>query len=440
MKIKLRFSEAIRASAFEVLQRMRGQSVLAERTRVDAYYQLGADEQRSTRFEQSLKILDATIQQVPYYSSLNQGAALCDFPVLNKSILRSERDRLTSNLANQDELIRVTTSGSSGEPFEWFHDAGKRRRKLADLLYFNTVAGYRLGMKHALIRATSKGKLIQWAQNQVWVDPTQCDEPFKAGLREQLLNNSIRVVIGYPSVMADVAEYCKRKGDSSSDFPLSLYVVTSEIVTEDQRDLIREVFDCTIVSRYATEEFGILAQSDERCQEFAINTGSVIVEILKLDSDLPAQAGEVGRVVVTDLYQQAMPLIRYDIGDLAVANEDSCPDLGVSHLHSLEGKTAHMITNQDGKSVAPLSILVAFKDFEGVQEFQFAQLGHGRYQLRVCPEDAVIQAKVSSRLENILGVGAEIEIKAMPFIPKQISGKRPVVVNEMAEPPAKLCS
>lgn len=433
MKIKLRFSEAIRAVAFEVLQRMRGQSVLSERARVDAYYELSTDAQRGMRLEQSRTILDVAIQQTSYYASLPPGASLCDFPVLNKSMLRAERARLTSHHpTNSDQLSRVTTSGSSGEPFEWFHDAGKRRRKLADLLYFNTAAGYCLGMKHALIRATSKGKLIQWMQNQVWIDPTQCDERFKAGLRKQLLNRNIRVAIGYPSVMADVAEYCKRQGDSSSDFPLSLYVVTSEIVTADQRDLIREVFDCSIVSRYATEEFGILAQSDERCQQFTINTGSVIVEILKLDSDMSAEAGEVGRVVVTDLYQQAMPLIRYDIGDLAVAPEASCPDLGVTRLHSLEGKTTQVITNQDGQAVAPLSILVAFKDFECVQEFQFAQLGPARYELRISPEDAVVQPEVKLTLLKILGDDAEIDINPMPFIPKQASGKRPVVVNEMA--------
>ena len=72
------------------------------------------------------------------------------------------------------------------------------------------------------------------------------------------------------------------------------------------------------MSRYGTEEFGTIAVERPKDQKHVLNLSSVIVEILAIDKDVPVEPGQMGRIVVTDLFSHAMPLIRYETGDLAV--------------------------------------------------------------------------------------------------------------------------
>lgn len=77
---------------------------------------------------------------------------------------------------------------------------------------------------------------------------------------------------------------------------------------------LEKQFNCTVRSWYSNEENGIMGIQKEEDESYRIDTESYYYEILKLDSDEPAEPGELGRIVITDLYNYAIPLIRYDNG------------------------------------------------------------------------------------------------------------------------------
>lgn len=327
-------SERLRGSAFDFLDGFRRTPLVDEVALLEDYYRDPEGHEAARRGRLRALLRDVR-DFVPYYRDLSPGDDLVEWPVVTKDIIRDAPERFRRDGFDRAKVTRVTTSGSGGQPFECFHERAKVRRKLADLLYYNSLAGYGVGMRHMLIRATPKPPWKLWLQNEVWVDPTCWDDSLRASMRRQLLQGGVRVVIGYPSVMADLAAYCREQGDRQDDFLLHSYIATSEVISSVQRDLIREVFGCSVVCRYASEEVGVIGQSGEDCERFELNTAGLVVEVLDEHGD-PVEPGASGRVVVTDPTMRAMPLIRYDLGDVAVAIRPHTAISGVASIKSLD--------------------------------------------------------------------------------------------------------
>jgi len=419
----------MRASVFWFLDALRGAPLRREWLRVRHEAGMGglpADARRA----RLAGLLDHACRTTRYYKAHRPDRGLSAFPVITKRAIREQPDAFLSDAFERARLRKVTTSGSSGEPFACYHDPCKVRRKLADLLLYNGEAGYRVGLPHLLIRATPKSRLTQWMQNEIWIDPTRWDRALLERVSQHLHRRRMVVAIGYPSIMADVATYARNRLADPSALGLRVFIATSELFTPQQRDVIRDTFGCRCVSRYATEEFGVLGQSDDACTRFRLNTSSHIVEILARDRDVPVAPGDVGRVVVTDLFARGMPLIRYDTGDLARLDRVSEDAMGAIELSSIEGKVTAEICDTAGHRVAPLSVLVAMKGFHEVQQFQLAQCSRRRYVMRVSPRAASAPPALRETLLSILGADADLLFEYVDSIPALPSGKRPTIVNE----------
>jgi phenylacetate-CoA ligase len=228
-----------------------------------------------------------------------------------------------------------------------------------------------------------------------------------------------------------IADYCSRLGDKPGMFALKAVVPTSERLTIGERQAIETVFGCPVINRYASNEFGVLAQECPNGR-LHLNTASYVVELLALETDSPAMPGEVARVVVTDLFSHAMPLIRYDIGDLAILNPETCacgnptPTLG-----ELQGRLLEMILDSRGQMVSPFVLVNNLREVTGITQFRFIQRTADQYELLLVAAPGFQQ---NDRLEGLLrqyfGQDANILIHRVNDIPPLRSGKRPYVVNE----------
>lgn len=419
----------MRNAAFITMDTLKGKPLQRSLANIKRYWQ-SPDMFGQWRRNQLQDTLRNARSNIPFYKDLKH-TELSDFPIISKQDIKSDHDAFLCSKYKNKRLYKVSTSGSTGEPFTCFHDKSKQVRKMADLLFYNMLAEYRVGMRHALIRTTYKSKFKQWLQNEVWIDPTYWNDSLRFEILNKLKNNNIKVVIGYPSILADVADYCLNEGHSPEDFSMASFISTSECLIPKQRTKIIKAFGCKVFSRYASEEFGIIGQAENGCSTFSINTGSLIVEILEPNETKPVAPGNAGRVVITDLFLRAMPLIRYDIGDLAIPGETSPDGLGCKSLNSLEGKITHSVFDVQGQRVSPLAIFVAFKGLAGIREFQVAQVGKAHYELRLTPEDASGEHKARARLHGIFGPEARIDIKKLHAITTLSSGKKIAVLNEM---------
>lgn len=214
-----------------------------------------------------------------------------------------------------------------------------------------------------------------------------------------------------------------------------LFISVGELLTESLRKKIVYDLKCNIVSQYATEENGIFGTSTINGEGTTIklNRANCIIEILKLDSDQPAKDGEIGRIVVTDLINHAMPLIRYDTGDLAAVG-NRCADGYPSLLINLSGRKTDLITRVDGSYVdfynsIPKEIFLNTE----IKQWQFIQEDEKIYTLRLslAQETASIDEKyVTDNIKKIIGDSAIINFDYVNEIPVLDSGKRRSVINK----------
>jgi phenylacetate-CoA ligase len=87
-------------------------------------------------------------------------------------------------------------------------------------------------------------------------------------------------------------------------------------------DRIARGLHCRFVQKYGTSELGVVAGACGDSPAMHVFEDLFHVEVLRHGK--PAPAGEVGRIVVTDLINTTMPLIRYEVGDVGRLHPGQC--------------------------------------------------------------------------------------------------------------------
>src|SRR5262249_18305868 len=126
-----------------------------------------------------------------------------------------------------------------------------------------------------------------------------------------------------------------------------------------QRKSIEQVFDCKVTNRYGCEEVSLIACECERHEGLHVNADGVYVEIIR--NGRVARPGESGSVVVTDLTNRAMPILRYQVGDVAVVSDRRCDcGRGLPLLERLEGREADYVVTPAGELISGISLTENF--------------------------------------------------------------------------------
>jgi phenylacetate-CoA ligase len=164
---------------------------------------------------------------------------------------------------------------------------------------------------------------------------------------------------------------------------------------------------------------------------FYLNHASYIFEILKFDSNEPAEFGELGRIVITDLYNYAFPIIRYDTGDIGKFEKPNEYSNGYPVLAKLYGRRYDLIYTTDCSPIHPITFGRELKHYSEIVQWQFIQKAEKEYILNVqLRANKLDEEDVINQLKNIVGSDSEIAINYVDDIPVLSSGKRKPVVNE----------
>lgn len=357
---------------------------------------------------------------------------LSDFPVISKKCIKENYGKFLSKGFKKDDLIKVKTSGSYGTPFVFYLSKEKKSRQTAEVIYFSEWANFYVGTRHAYLRGlNTKSNLKLWMQNEHFLFSRVIDDLWLESSRTLLKKKKIKVLIGFPTAIAAIAMYCHECGDKPEDFSIVGVITSSEPLLDNQRSIIESTFGCDCLSRYSTEELGVLAHECSLAKKHHINISGYEVEVLDLDEDKPARAGETGRIVVTDLFSYAMPLIRYETGDLGVLGERCSCGLDGPILERLHGRTVQSVYNTQGVRVLPFFIEDVMEPFTDIIQYQFIQDGEKEYTLKVvCPRGAYFdETQAVSHIKYWMGNDAVVNVRIVDEIEKLESGKRPYVVN-----------
>ena len=275
-----------------------------------------------------------------------------------------------------------------------------------------------------------KSKFTAWSRNLVMHDILRLDTSSLESVRQMLQRDKkIKMLLSYASTFENLANYLYELGDTPDLYSISSIISSSEVLQEVTRQRLKAVFGCNVVSMYSNQENGVLAQECIENLEFHLNTASYFFEFLKLDRDEPANIGEPARIVVTDLFNRAMPLIRYDTGDIAVLKCSCDCAWHTLAIESVHGRVVDCIYDTKGRLISPLTITNYMWPFDKLRQFQFIQNGKTSYVLKLNGAQGVYEDNEFIKVFcDLLGENAIITVEHVDEIPILNSGKRKHVV------------
>jgi phenylacetate-CoA ligase len=149
---------------------------------------------------------------------------------------------------------------------------------------------------------------------------------------------------------------------------------TSMMLIPSEREVIERVFGAKVIDRYGCEEVSLIACECEKHEGIHLNIEHLFIEVIK-DDDTPSAPGEPGRIVVTDLMNRAMPLIRYQVEDVGVPTDRQCScGRGLPIMESVAGRVADFLIKKDGTRVAGVSLVEnTLTRFPGLDQMQIIQ-------------------------------------------------------------------
>lgn len=377
-------------------------------------------------------LLTHATQNCSFYAPF-ANTPISEFPIIDKDLIRSRHSEFLAKPFVTAKLHRMSTSGSTGTPFSVVQNYEKRSRVLAEIVYFGELCGYTIGQRYAFIRSwnsqSRKSPLESFLQNLIAIDTSRLDEESLETMRSLLKRDKrLSCILGYASSLDLLAQHLLEKGETPESFKRMKVVISgAELLSDKARRNLKRVFGCNVVSRYSNQENGLIAQ-EVSDNVFLINRASYYLEFLKPNSNEHARPGELSRIVLTDLFNYAMPMIRYDTGDLAIFDEH--PDYG-RVITSIEGRVRDFFYDTQDRLLSPSAITVQMWKFDRLRQFQFIQDGRAKYLLKVNGARGVYEDDdFIEVIENIVGKNANITIEHVDGIPQLQSGKfRQVICN-----------
>lgn len=370
-------------------------------------------------------ILTYTTTFSPFYKEYSGFKTLQDFPIVDKQFLKDHWDEIAvDEYLNLPDNRTKYTSGSTGTPFQMVMDRYKHCRWIAANKVFRMNVGVKSHEKTLFISETVEDKNIPQERmdrdNVYYLSCKYFDEKSLIELIEYLVNNNFRTMTALASLYDKFAHLIHegRVPEWKGEF-LAMFSV-SEPLKESTRGILSDYFKCPIYVLYANEENGVLGVEDGTSNGLRANEADFIFEVLKMESDEPAEEGELGRLVITDLFNKAFPIIRYENGDLVSwkRTED-----GKLYFNQLAGRKTDTLYTIDGRPVHYFEGISFLEKYMDIKQFQLIQYDYDKFKWILNTNNHGYEDMIVKESKRVFGEDSHWEFEYVDEIPKLRSGK-----------------
>lgn len=367
---------------------------------------------------------------------------LSAIPLMRRADLQSHRADIDCKWLPPEhgELSLAQSTGSTGEP------VAVRRSGLNGLIWMAMTLREHLWQRRdfsqslAVIRAQlaeedTARRGVLWTD---WGPPVnhlfasgpshgmnlQTDIPRQAEWLRQVMPAYLLTYPSNLSALLDLAEA------DPVDFAGLARLIQVRTIGETLHDALRERCRCVlgvgIADLYSTQEVGVIATECPQAGGYHVMSEGLVLELLR-DDGQPCAAGETGRIVVTDLHNFATPLVRYDLGDLAVADGPCACGRGLPKIRRILGRERNLLRLPDGRRFWPLVGAFGYREIAPVCQYQIIQRSLERVTLRLAVERPLSVAEeeaLAEKLVEFLGHRFAVDFDyCTPDIPRGPGGK-----------------
>jgi phenylacetate-CoA ligase len=317
-----------------------------------------------------LEIMRFALKTVPFYIDFakENGFSVKDFetieslsklPIIDRDILQKYGDKLLANGVQKDQLVKGSSSGTTGIPISYYMDKKALSAGTAAGYALWSMTGWKLGQKSVHIWGNEssikrwntpssrlKNKLIK----QLNIASTELNQPMKLeGIAQKIIKFKPKTIDGYASSINTLSKYFEQKGYSLPS--LKAVISTAENLDEAFKFNIEKNLALTADLYGSGEVLGIAIRPAGDNKFYVLDT-HVYLETIKSGIE------GMKEILVTDLDNYAMPLIRYKIGDMIDdVNPSSIKNkYPFQWFGSVQGRSSDIITTPNGKKLHPVNI------------------------------------------------------------------------------------
>lgn len=402
------------------------------------------DEIHYYQIEKLNQLLQYASSEIPYYKNkipLEKGKLtsldqLSSLPLLLKTDLTQHADDLTSG--KQLFSSSKTTGGSTGQAVTVKKNPDALARERAATWRAYRWAGINIGDPQARfwgIPLQKKRRLLyqlaDLAANRCRLSAFNISENTLHQYHTILHRFKPTYLYGYVSMIHEFILFLKQNRLILPSNTKAI-ITTSEILTDSIRSEIQNITNLNVFNEYGCGEVGSIAHECGH-GKMHLMSDNLIVEILD-DNNQPANSGEL---VVTDLFNYAMPLIRYKLGDFATLTDQPCTcGRGLPVIEKIHGRAYDTIITPNGNRFHPESIMYVFEEFKeahgSIRQFQLVQTVLDTLEIHIIKtpdiiDNALIEQKIPQRINQILGYPFNYHFFYPNIIPREKSGKLRIV-------------
>lgn len=384
--------------------------------------------------ENLIKIIKHSYKNVPYYQKIFDKAGLVKngkiklqnfnkVPLLTKEIIKKEFNHLISKDSSSRHIFYNTSGGSTGEPTLFIQDKEFWEKNTADTLYFFKLAGKNIGEKEFKIWGSErdifkgsiglKEKFINFLYNRRLINSFNLTEKKIIYFIEKWQKEKPVCIWAYVDSIYEMAKYIENKHLKVP--PPKSIITTAGTLNEKMRKYMENIFQCKIYNQYGSREVGAIACECSQGHGLHICEWSQYLEVVN------------GEIVITNLNNYSMPLIRFKIGDLGrlEKNDNKC-SLKTRRLSSLRGKIMEHFINSKGDLIHSEYFTHLFYFRPWLKKYQVIQI---KPEKIICKLETFSNppkndlADIENKIKILMGQNCDIDFKIVNKIPSLKSGK-----------------
>ena len=393
------------------------------------------------RDEQLARMVEHCYIHVPYYHSLFDKMGidyrsirtledLSVLPILTKEVVRDNFNELVADNVDSGELMRMHTSGTSGSCFEFFYTKDAFACQWADKERYDRYLGLNgnewsayFGGRPIVPRKQKRPPFyrVNYAMREVMFSVYHLTQKNFPDYIKGLETRKMEVWHGYPSSFLPIAQYMLDNGVRLSYVPKTIQL-TSENVTDAEMDKMEAAFGVRPLMGYA--------QTEQVANFWQYLDGKYhIMEDLAAVEFIPADEGNLYRVVGSTLTNYAMPFLRYDTRDL-VTYEETREGRFVT---SVDGRAEDYIKLSNGDTIRG-SVSFIFADQPNVAEAQVVQKSLQLVEINVVKaanygidDEKRLYASIDKCFNHLI----DSKVIYVDIIPKTKNGKMKFIISEI---------
>ena len=404
------------------------------------------DKLRQIQLERLKNIISHSYKTVPYYKkmmdeygvrpeSIGTLDDIKKIPVLSKRDVLEAEESMISNKYPRWALRAARTGGSTGAPLVIYrnffsigyeHAFARRQWDWAGIKFSDRCAYL---MSRVVVRPGKKNGQFH-TFDPVMKDLILSSHHLSKNTAKQYVQvmkeYNIKAIVGYPSAINLIAKVCL---EDELKLDLKAILTTSEMLTNSMRMTVEKAFDCKVFDFYGSAE--------RVCYIHTCNHGNYhVIPEYGLTELVPIE-NSVGnyKVIATGFWNYAMPLIRYDTGDIVTKSEDKCPcQRQFQVIKSIDGRDGDVIATPSGKQLGVtlmIQILYVICGSRYILESQIVQDRVDHVIIKYVPHEKFAKKDIDDfrcTLSKYLPNDLKFDIKQVNAVEKTISGKvRPLV-------------